>query len=99
MMAWGNLVVAPGGNLTLHDMHILGVAGNNIRAQGDAASITFRNVSMDLSSDYSFTSGAIKFKEDVIISGTNTFGYSPTNISSGIDSYSTLHLDTGITFN
>jgi len=98
LLPGGNLVVIPGGHLTLHDMPIIGLSGNNIRCQGNSASITFKNAQFALTSNYSFTSGKIRFEEDVIISGTNVFEYRPTNINSGIASHSTLYLDTGVTF-
>ena len=94
----GNIVVTPGGHLTMHDMNIFGLSGNNIRCQGDTSSLTFKNTGINLASNYSFTSGRISFEEDVIISGTNVFEYRPTNINSGIASNSTLYVDTGITF-
>jgi hypothetical protein len=98
LLPGGNLIVSPGGHLTLHDMNIFGLCAHNIRCQGNTSSIIFKNTNMYLSSNYSFTSGRIRFEEDVIISGTNVFEYRPTHINSGIASNSTLYLDTGITF-
>jgi hypothetical protein len=80
-------------------MNIFGLCANNIRGQGNASSITFKNANMYLSSNYSFTSGKIRFEEEVIISGTNVFEYRPTHINSGIAPNSTLYLNRGITFN
>jgi hypothetical protein len=97
MMNNSVISVNPGGRLTLQDIFIEGLKQFNIRAQGNTASVKFKNAILCLSHDYSFTSGRILFEMDVHMVGTNTFGYRPTNVNSKILPCSKLLLDTGLT--
>lgn len=97
MMNNSVISVQPGGRLTLQDIFIEGLKQFNIRAQGDTASVKFKNAILCLSNDYSFTSGRILFEMDVRMVGTNTFGYRPTNVNSKILPCSRLLLDNGLT--
>lgn len=98
MMNNAVISVLPGGRLTLQDLFIEGLKQFNIRAQGDSASVKFKNTLLCASNNYSFTSGRVLFEMDVRIEGTNTFGYRPTNAGSKILPCSRLILDPGLTF-
>lgn len=97
MMNNAVISVLPGGRLTMQDLFVEGLKQFNIRAQGDSASVKFKNTTLCVSNNYSFTSGRILFEMDVRMIGTNTFGYRPTNAQSKISPCSRLLLDTGLT--
>jgi hypothetical protein len=98
MMNNSTISVCPGGRLTLQDVFVDGLKNFNVQAQGDSASVKFKNAVLCLESDYSFTSGRILFDMDVQVVGTSTFGYRPTQQGSGILSCSKLVFETGLTF-
>ena len=98
MMNNAVISVNPGGILTLENLYITGLKNYNIRAQGRSASVKFKNATLCVSNNYSFSTGRILFDMDVYMVGTNTFGYRPTNAGSGILSSSRLVLDVGLTF-
>jgi hypothetical protein len=93
-----NIQVYSGSNLTIENLIIEDLANNNIRCLGDDSTIIFNSDTLQMSQDYYFTTGALEFQNEVIITGTNTFNYQ-TDKGSAIDSASSLMLDSGVTFN
>jgi len=94
----GNIIVAPHGNLILHDLLVTGLSANNLRCQGDVSMLTVRDVELNLSADYSFTSGTIQYGNDVVISGSHDFVFQ-SNVTSTIAHNATLYLGFDTTFN
>lgn len=92
----GSLIVRPGANLIIEDAEVA-AAGTNFRCMNNAASMTLRNTKLNLSGDYTFSQGSLLFDKDVYLTGTQKFIYS-TPLTSTISSYSTLFLETGLTF-
>lgn len=85
-------------SLTLQNIDVESVRGNNIRCVGEHASLILRDCSLLLDREYSFTAGTIRFEHDVVIGGTNTFIYH-SNYGSTIAPHATLALDVSTTFN
>ena len=83
--------------LTLQNINLESVRGNNIRCVGDHASLVLKDCSLFLDRQYSFTAGTIRFESDVVIGGTNTFIYH-SNYGSTIAPHATLALDVSTTF-
>lgn len=71
----GALVVAAGAELTLKNMRIKGVSGNNIRCMDDLGRIHLYDVAWVQDGNFSFTQGSISFEHQVDFSGTYTFAY------------------------
>jgi len=61
------------GDLTLKNVKIKDVNGNNVRCARSTDSIVFDKTNIVLSQDYSFTVGSLSFQRDVVISGTHVF--------------------------
>jgi hypothetical protein len=91
-----NIIVSPVSNLVLGDIDLVSLKQNNIRCGGDTSSITLRNIAMHMTHNYSFTSGALQFEQDVVMTGTGTFTLG-TNMVSTILENSSLIID-GPTF-
>jgi hypothetical protein len=93
----GNITVAPHGNLTLQNLYVTGLNTNNLRCQGDVATLNIKDVELNLSADYSFTSGTIQYGDDVVISGTHIFNFQPS-VTSTILHNATLNIGFDTTF-
>jgi hypothetical protein len=92
------IVVLPNAGLTLKDIILTNVQDNNLRCMGSASSLTLQNAFLQLSSDYTFSSGSIAFASDVHLSGTSQFNYT-TGMGSTVQSGASLNLDMGSKFN
>ncbi|MFC1894760.1 WD40 repeat domain-containing protein [Candidatus Dependentiae bacterium] len=90
-------VVFPKSTLTLKNVDLRGLAGKNIMCLQNDSAVIFQDCKITLSDNFEFDTGSILFKSDVVISGTSSFLYS-SRVSSTIDFYSTLCIDSGITF-
>lgn len=93
----GQLEVLPGCNLIIENAALWGVKKNNLRCSSDNGSITFRNCSLCLTQDFTFSSGSFLVDDQFVITGTSDFIYT-TGLTSTIGSCSTLFLDMGTTF-
>lgn len=82
--------------LTLDRVKFCGLSSDKIRCRTNDGSIVFDDVELGLASDYTFSYGSILIKNDVEISGTNSFIYSSVRTST-IDSCSQLRIDHGTT--
>ena len=91
------LDVYGGGTLRLEDVELCGVGAENLRCRTTDGVIVLQDSKIGLASDYTFSYGAMIFKQEVKITGTNTFAYS-TEQTSTIDSCATLFVDFGATF-
>jgi hypothetical protein len=91
-----NIVVSPNSTLLLGDIDLVALKQNNMRCGGDTSSITLRNIAMHMTHDYSFTSGALQFEQDIVMTGTGKFTLG-TNMPSTILENSSLIVD-GPTF-
>jgi hypothetical protein len=91
-----SIQIMQNGNLTINNLILEGLANNNLQCVGNA-NIILSSDTLQIASDYSFTSGALVFENDVVITGTNTFIYQTDQVST-ITSASSLLVDSGITF-
>jgi len=98
LTAGGNVIVAPHGNLTLHDLYVTGLNANNMCCQGDVSTLHIKDVELNMSGDYSFTSGAIQYENDVVISGSHIFAFQ-SNVTSTIAHDATVCFGFDTTFN
>ncbi len=98
LTAGGNVIVAPHGNLTLHDLYVTGLNANNMCCQGDVSTLHIKDVELNMSGDYSFTSGAIQYENDVVISGSHIFAFQ-SNVTSTIAHDATVYFGFDTTFN
>ena len=97
MQPGGALQVVTRGALTMQDISITGLKENNIRCQDRSTSLTFKDAHLHLDHNYNFTANKLIYAGDVLVTGTNTFGYSPTDLTSGVSVNSTLLFDVGTT--
>jgi len=98
---------ATGGMLDVYDSSILrledvtlcgvGYTPDNLRCRTNDGLIVLQDTKVGLVSDYSFSYGAMIFKQEVKITGSSTFEYA-TNQTSTIEACSTLFVDFGTTF-
>ena len=93
----GNIVVDDGATLTLRDITVEGVSGNQIRCLSNDSTIILDNVSWIQDGNYTFTTGSMQWKHDVRIGGKYLFDYQTTQTST-ILQQSNLRLDSGLTF-
>lgn len=92
------IVAGASSTLTLRNMVIKGVTGNNIRNANTTGTINFENVQLILSGTFTFSQGVFTVLQDVFFTGnTQTFIHTSTQISTILDS-STLFIDETVTF-
>jgi hypothetical protein len=89
-------ILSPG-SLRLNNVIVDGLKSNNVRCIGNNATLYLRDTNLLLSNNFCFTTGALQFEHDVVMTGTNIFSYE-TSKASTIATESTLFLDTGVTF-
>jgi len=94
----GSITVASGSSLFLSDAIIRGVSGNKIACVDDDCVIKLKDVAWILDGNYTFSTGALIFDNDILMTGDYIFAYQSTQTST-ILSKSTLELDVGFTFN
>jgi len=92
-----SMTVSAGGQLIIEDARIKGISDNNIVCQDDDCVITLRDVVWIQDGNFSFSNGALRWKNDVLMSGDYMFGYETIKTSTLL-SKSTLELDVGFTF-
>ncbi len=95
--ALGGVQVETGSCLTFYNLELKGIANNNLRCASNSSSLCFQDCKLTLSSVFTFDTGSMLFKGDVIISGTNKFVYS-SSVGSTINSNSILCFDKGVPF-
>ena len=93
----GSFNIASGSQLKLKNLELVNLKQTNLQCLADDASIIFEDCILTITSDYTFDTGSILFKGDVVISGTNKFIYS-SSWSSTIDINSVLKINNGSTF-
>ncbi len=71
----GNIVIDKDSSLTLRDIRLEGISGNNIRCLDNTSSIVINNLDWLQDSDYSFTVGSISFEADNYFDGSYSFSY------------------------
>ncbi|MFH0898907.1 MAG: hypothetical protein V1855_04980, partial [bacterium] len=94
----GSIIVDKNSTLRISNTKIVNLAENNIRCFDDSAKIIFDGSCMHLSNSYSFTAGSMSIVDDVYIhEGTHTFSYASA-LTSTINKYSRLHVESGSNF-
>ncbi len=99
LLSGGALCVAPHSRLCLSGLIIEDIGGNDIYCMDDNSVLVFDNTAWGqlCSADYTFTKGAMCFKNDVTMYGNANFVYE-SNQTSTICADSRLKFDTGFTF-
>ncbi len=98
-----SIQIMQSGTLTIENLLLSGLVDNNVRCLGPNANITFKNDTLQITGDYSFTAGSLIFQDEVEIKSnnelslSNEFIYASDQIST-INSYSRLKLDYGVFF-
>ncbi|MFC1842267.1 hypothetical protein ACFLYU_01280 [Candidatus Dependentiae bacterium] len=92
----GNIVVEDDSNLILRNVKITGISGNNIRCLGDASIITLDDAIWVQDGNYTFTTGALKIKNETKIEGPYEFCYQ-TKMTSTVLQDSTWRFGLGVT--
>ena len=81
----GSIKVAAGGHLTLEDVSISGLRGDNFKCEDETASITFKNCRLSINRAYRFSSGSFTVDGKLSICGKGTFSYESKIISEILD--------------
>jgi hypothetical protein len=92
----GSIVVHPNSYLILENAYLSNFGTSRLRCLTNTSSITLRNCTMLLSSDYIFENGSLFFDMDNVVIGTCKFIYS-SPVGSTIGPRSTLVFDRGTT--
>ena len=71
----GNIVLDEGAKIILRDVKVSGISGNNVRCLDDDGVIILDDVTWIQDGNYSFTTGALKIKNNVKIEGPYEFVY------------------------
>ena len=93
----GNIVTMPGSQLSINNLLIRNVQGNNIRCLTDNASIYLSAVQLMMSDSFSFTTGSLIFCSESALTGQATFAYQSV-MPSTILPYSSLMISSRTTF-
>jgi hypothetical protein len=97
LLEGGELLVEHGSKVTLRNITMQGIAGNNIRCLDDAGKIILDDVTFALSDDYSFAAGSLQIQEEVEIKGVHTFSYEST-LTSTVAAQSKIRMGYDTTF-
>ena len=81
----GSIKVAAGGHLTLEDVSISGLCGENFKCEDDTALITFKNCRLYINRAYRFSSGSFTVDDKLSIGGKGIFSYESKVISEILD--------------
>lgn len=94
----GNIIIEDDSELCLQNIKLEMVNGTNIRCLGDGSIITIDDTlwMQDCSHVYTFTQGALRFKNKVVMRGNGLFSYDSDQTST-ICAESQLKFDLGIT--
>jgi hypothetical protein len=94
----GQIAVAPNSTLTLNNITLQDVQGNNIQCVDNTGVLTLNNVIWKQTGDTQFTVGSLVVSQKVLMTGVGTtFAYQSPQAST-IDTESVLKLDIGFTF-
>jgi hypothetical protein len=85
-------------SLTIANASLLNVRDNNLRTADNNAALIFNNAQLNLSSDFTYSTGSMLINNDVVLRGTSIFNYS-TIMGLTVSSQSKLTIDQGTTFN
>jgi len=84
-------------NVEFHDVCFSGLEQSNLCCLTDNASITLQDSVLWLSRDFTFSHGSLVFERDVVISGTVSFEYQSSQVST-IAADSTLYVGPDVAF-
>lgn len=93
----GYIVVAEDSELLIEDASIRGIQANDIVCQNNNSVLALRDIIWQQDSLYTFSVGALKLKNDILMCGDSTFVYASSQTST-LFSKSELELDIGFTF-
>jgi len=88
---------APGAHLILDNVVIEDLSNGKLKCLHDDSSITLRNSTLILASDYTFSKGSLTCEQDVLMPGPHNFNYTSATQSTIAD-VSTLYITDGVTF-
>lgn len=93
----GELVIADGATLEIHNARLLGINDNNIRCLGDNSNLLLVDVEWVQNGDYTFKNGSISFAKHVDFLGSHTFLYDSSQTST-LHNNSTLRISDNMNF-
>lgn len=94
----GAIILAAGAQLTIKDMWLTGVSGNNVRCSDSTGTIILDGVNWVQTGDYTCATGAFNFKNNVFFTGDGTKYIYQSGQASQILSQATLALDANFTY-
>ena len=92
-----DMYVAPGAQLSFENLTLKGLKEENILCLANNSSIVFKNTEICLADDYNFTTGSMRFEQDVKVTGSYIFSYESA-VTSTIAEKAVLMFDHGTTF-
>lgn|GEM_PF-1659476 len=93
----GNIKVDAGATIVIKNMRLFGISGDQIKCVDGSSNIVLENVTWVQDDDFVFSEGALQWKYDIKMTGTQKFVYKSGQVST-IAANSTLRLDSGFTF-
>jgi len=93
----GSILIDDGSSLVMEDMKIKNISADKIGCADEDGVIVLRDVVWVQDNNYTFSVGALQFKNDVLMSGDYVFAYQSKKTSTLL-SKSNLELDLGFTF-
>jgi len=93
----GEIAVDKGSTLSIKDLTVKGISGNNIRCNDSSASINISNILWIQDGYYSFTTGYLEINNDFYLEGNNVFAYQSAQTST-VKKYGRIVFDKGMTF-
>lgn len=93
----GSINVTDGSSLLIQNMTIKGLSNSNIVCLDSQATVSFDQVTCQLSANYTFSQGQLALIGDTFMTGTYAFIYTTTKQST-IYSGATWYFDSGMTF-
>jgi hypothetical protein len=93
----GQLILLPGSSLSLDNITIRGISGNQIRCMDDSCTLSLGDITWEQDGDYTFTRGSLYVKGVWDLQGTSTFGYQSSRPST-ISRFGTVYVSENMTF-
>lgn len=91
------IVLAPGAKVMFDNVELFGLRDFNLQCMDNKATITFKNSTLVLANDFTFSTGSFYVQSDVLVTGGKKFIYT-SKPTSTIGSNATLYFDQGTTF-
>lgn len=94
---YGKIIIERGSSLLIKNLTMHDIQDGKLLCMDNSATVTFQNVKIYFSNDYTFSTGKFAIEDQVTFLGESKFIYQ-SSMASIITSRSTLILDSGMTF-